>query len=169
MHMDEATIYSEVTRFLSNEARLLDSRNFKEWLGLLTPDFEYRMRTRVVKEKAAGTALLEDDIIHDDRSFLELRVKRLDTEYAWAEDPPSRTRHLVTNIIVEPEHDEENSVRVWSNVLLCVSKLHATNYEMITYERHDVMKKIEGRWMLTSREIVPDQVTLELDSISYFF
>ena len=34
----------------------------------------------------------------EDRYSLGKRVERLTTEHAWTEDPPSRTRHLVTNI-----------------------------------------------------------------------
>ena len=34
----------------------------------------------------------------EDRYALDKRVERLLTEHAWTEDPPSRTRHLVTNV-----------------------------------------------------------------------
>jgi phthalate 3,4-dioxygenase beta subunit len=36
-----------------------------------------------------------------------MRVKRLATDHAWAEDPPSRTRHFVTNVrTFRPRADE---------------------------------------------------------------
>jgi hypothetical protein len=34
-------------------------------------------------------------ILRDNKRYLEMRVTRLDTGMAWAEDPPSRTRHLI--------------------------------------------------------------------------
>ena len=34
----------------------------------------------------------------EDRYSLEKRVERLDGDHAWTEDPPSRTRHFVTNV-----------------------------------------------------------------------
>src|SRR6516162_1268728 len=37
-------------------------------------------------------------ILEEDRRYLEMRVARLDTGMAWAEDPPSRTRHLIGNL-----------------------------------------------------------------------
>ncbi len=33
--------------------------------------------------------------------LLERRVARLETGMAWAEEPPSRTTHMVSNVIVE--------------------------------------------------------------------
>ena len=36
--------------------------------------------------------------IFTDPEIYELRVKKLRTGFAWAEDPPSRTRHLVDNV-----------------------------------------------------------------------
>ena len=34
----------------------------------------------------------------DDRELLEMRVKKLEAGSAWSEDPPSRSRHFVTNV-----------------------------------------------------------------------
>src|SRR4029077_2422330 len=39
-------------------------------------------------------------ILEEDKRYLEMRVARLDTGMAWAEDPPSRTRHLIGNLEV---------------------------------------------------------------------
>ena len=37
-------------------------------------------------------------ILEEHRHYLEMRVARLDCGMAWAEDPPSRTRHLIGNL-----------------------------------------------------------------------
>ena len=34
------------------------------------------------------------------KSSLEWRIRRFDSGAAWSEDPPSRTRHFVTNVAV---------------------------------------------------------------------
>jgi 3-phenylpropionate/cinnamic acid dioxygenase small subunit len=55
-----------------------------------------------------------DDIFHFDenRASLGLRVRRLGTNVAWAEDPPSLTRRFVTNIRVAwGEREDELAVR----------------------------------------------------------
>ncbi len=41
-------------------------------------------------------------LFEDTKETLHPRVARLATGVAWAEVPPSRTRHLVTNVQVEP-------------------------------------------------------------------
>ena len=46
----------------------------------------------------------EDELatLDETKEALARRVARLATGMAWAEDPPSRTRHLIANIEVEP-------------------------------------------------------------------
>ena len=111
--MREETI-REVEQFLYREARLLDERRFHEWLELFTEDVRYWMagrRNRYPKSsKAIGMLdpdryVVEDStedvelaILDENKHTLSARVARLDTGMAWAEDPPSRTRHLLANI-----------------------------------------------------------------------
>ena len=108
----------EVEQFLFREARLLDARRFHEWLDLLTDDVRYWMPTRANRYPANSKAISildgsryeegdlsrEDElaILDEDKDSLTRRVNRLDSGMAWAEDPPSRTRHFVSNIEVEP-------------------------------------------------------------------
>ena len=92
----------EVEEFLFMEADLLDSRKYDEWLECLADEIHYWMpirRTTTAREvereftKPGGMAFFDDD-----KSVLALRVRRLAIGRAWAEDPPSRTRRLITNI-----------------------------------------------------------------------
>src|ERR1700741_4646287 len=108
----------EVEQFLYREARLLDERRFHEWLELLTDDIRYWMggRTNRYPRRSKAIAILdpdryvEDDLVKEDelaifdedKKTLRARVARLDTGMAWAEDPPSRTRHMISSIEVEP-------------------------------------------------------------------
>ena len=126
-------VLREVQRFLYREARLLDERRFHEWLELLTDDIRYWMgsRTNRYPKRSKAIAILEPDryvedditkedelaIFDEDRQTLGARVARLDTGMAWAEDPPSRTRHLITNIEVEPG-DAASEVKVYSNFMV---------------------------------------------------
>src|SRR5215217_1633507 len=116
--MRNEDLIREVEQFLYREARLLDSRRFHEWLELFTDDVRYWMAgrsNRYPKSSKAITILdpdryVEDDVGREDelalldesKETLAARVARLDTGMAWAEDPPSRTRHLVGNLVVEP-------------------------------------------------------------------
>ena len=53
----------------------------------------------------------------EDWPSLKARVARLEHEYAWAENPPSRTRRFVTNIMVTGK-TENGGVQVESNLML---------------------------------------------------
>ena len=46
-------------------------------------------------------------IFEEDKRYLEVRVARLDTGMAWAEDPPSRTRPLIGNLEATPLESAE--------------------------------------------------------------
>src|SRR5262245_40068762 len=61
-------------------------------------------------------------LFEETKETLHTRVARLATGLAWAEVPPSRTRHLVTNVQVEPS-DRESEVKVRSNFLLYRTQL----------------------------------------------
>jgi 3-phenylpropionate/cinnamic acid dioxygenase small subunit len=53
------------------------------------------------------TKLGEMAYFDDDRTVLEMRVKKLEAGSAWSEDPPSRSRHFVSNVrILEVDGDE---------------------------------------------------------------
>ena len=57
------------------------------------------MPVRVTTVRDAGYDWRADMAHFDeDRYAIEKRVQRLLTDHAWTEDPPSRTRHLVTNV-----------------------------------------------------------------------
>ena len=57
------------------------------------------MPVRVTTARGAGFDSLADmGHFDEDMYALRKRVQRLATEHAWTEDPPSRTRHFVTNV-----------------------------------------------------------------------
>jgi len=83
----------EITDWLYHEAELLDDGRYREWLDLLAEDLRYLVPLRVTREREAVSDVIVG-MAHqdDDWDAMEMRVLRLETEYAWAEDPPSRSR-----------------------------------------------------------------------------
>jgi 3-phenylpropionate/cinnamic acid dioxygenase small subunit len=173
----------EVEHFLYREARLLDERRFHEWLQLLTDDIHYWMgsRTNRYPKSSKAIAILdparydEDDrtkedelaILDEDKSTLKARVARLDTGMAWAEDPPSRTRHLITNI--EVEFGEVGAeLKVHSNFIVYRSRAE-TEQDFYVGARSDVLRRVEGAWKIASRKIIIDQNVLLAKNVSIFF
>lgn len=160
--------YWEVYSFLVQEAELLDERREREWLELFTDDAEYLMPVRVNRERGEGDGFSEEAFYFEEtRGSLELRVRRLETEYAWAEDPPSRTRHFVTNIRVA-QGEEEDEVAVRTNLLLYRSRGSEPHHDLLSAERKDVLRKEDGQWKLRRRVILLDHSVLETHNLSVF-
>ena len=173
----------EVEQFLYREARLLDERRFHEWLELFTDDVRYWMAgrsTRYPRSSKAITTLdpgrrqeadvaIEDElaILDETKVTLEGRVARLDTGMAWGEDPPSRTRHLITNIEVE-DGDSASELKVYSNFMVYRTRAE-TEQDFYVGARRDVLRRVDGAWKIAHRKLVLDQNVLLPKNVSVFF
>jgi ethylbenzene dioxygenase beta subunit len=169
-NVDEKTL-KEVVNFLISEAELLDQHRYKEWLELLTDDVQYLMPVRITREKEAGQYKkdISDSQYHfiDNKKSLLMRVMRYDSEYAWAENPPSRTKHFISNVKVE-KSDKENEVKVKCYVLFYRSRRDVAEPEILAYERYDTLRKIDGKWKLAKRLIIPENAVLPVINLSNF-
>ncbi len=176
-------IIREVEQFLYREARLLDERRFHEWLELLTDDVRYWMPVRSNRYPKASKAisildpdryaegeLAKDDelaILDETKETLARRIARLDTGMAWAEDPPSRTRHLIANVEVE-QGDSESVLKVYSNFIVYRNR-GETEQDFYVGGRQDVLRKVNGIRKIARRTIVLDQNVLLAKNVSIFF
>jgi 3-phenylpropionate/cinnamic acid dioxygenase small subunit len=95
------------------------------------------------------------------------RVMRLSGKSAWAEDPPSRTRRLVTNVRVE-RGDKPDEYKVRSYLLVTRSRFNFDEYDLISAERHDVLRQVDGVFKLARREILLDQAVLGTPNLAIF-
>lgn len=86
-----------VEDLLYKEAALLDEWRLDEWLELLTEDATYEIPPTDVPEGDSRNTLF---IIADDAVRIRSRVKQLMGKAAWAENPHSRTRRMITNVRV---------------------------------------------------------------------
>jgi p-cumate 2,3-dioxygenase beta subunit len=92
-------LQAAVAQFLYREADLLDEWRLEEWLQLFTDDATYfvPIPEEPDSDPTSSLALISDDTIR-----LRSRVQQLLGRAAWAENPHSRTRRLLTNIQVRP-------------------------------------------------------------------
>lgn len=161
-----------VEEFLFREAELLDERRLREWLGLLTDDVRYQVPVRTAREQGPEPGLtgIAADMFHLDEDYasLELRVERVETGFAWAEDPPSRLRHFVANVrtVEVPEREDELAVR--SNVLVWRSRWDRPEHDLLSGERRDVLRLVAGEWRLARRLVVLDSTTLPTLNLAFF-
>ena len=181
--MRNADILREVEQFLYREARMLDDRRFHEWLGLFTDDVRYWMAGRTNRYPKSSKAIsildpdryVEDDtgtedelaILDETKETLTGRIARLDTGMAWAEDPPSRTRHMISNIEVEPG-DNDGELRVYSNFIVYRSRAE-TEQDFYVGARRDVLRRVDGEWKIAHRKLILDQNVMLAKNVSIFF
>ena len=160
----------EVERFLYREARLLDRKEFDQWLELFTDDVHYFMplrRTRTKRElDQEFTQPGEMAWFDDNKMVLAGRVAKLATGTAWAEDPPSRTRHIITNVLVVEDRGDELDVE--SNFLLYRTRLKSEEYTWIG-SREDVLRRVDGALKIAKRTILLEQTVLLTANLSNFF
>jgi len=165
----EQALWLELMPFYTREAWLLDERRFKEWLDLFTDDVLYFMprRKNVPRREAHRelTPLGDLAIFEEDKRYLEMRVARLDTGMAWAEDPPSRTRHMIGNL--EAKLLENGEVEARTAFLVYRSHLE-TDHQLLSGYREDVLRKMDGSWKVAKRTIVLDANVLLDKNLSVF-
>ena len=162
-------LWLELMPFYIREAWLLDERRFTEWLALFTDDVLYFMprRKNVPRRESHRelTPLGDLAILEEDKRYLEMRVARLDTGMAWAEDPPSRTRHLVGNLEVAPLARGE----VQAKTAFLVYRSHLeTDHQLLSGCREDVLRRVKGGWRIARRTIVLDANVLLDKNLSVF-
>src|SRR3954454_25103131 len=112
----------EVEQLYYQEAELLDDGRYADWLDMLADDLDYWMPTRanrLRRQQSLSVAARGEAAFYDEtKDSLAWRIRRFDSGMAWAEDPPSRTRHLVTNVMVvhaaPAEHDGVGENDLWA-------------------------------------------------------
>jgi biphenyl 2,3-dioxygenase beta subunit len=160
----------EVHRFYTEEAALLDAHRFAEWVELFSDDTHYFMpirRTRLRRELAKEfTQSGEMAFFDETKQTLAGRAAKIATGTAWAEDPPSRTRHLVTNVRVTEDRGDELDVE--SNFLLYRTRLKSEETTWIG-SRLDTLRRHGGSFLITNRLIQLEQTVLLSQNLSNFF
>ena len=91
---------AQIEEMMIEEYWLLDDNRFEDWLALMTDDIHYWAPVRENLGRDEEDFYRPHLMMHfdDDRMTMGLRVARLRTGYAHAEEPPSRRRHFVSNV-----------------------------------------------------------------------
>ncbi|MCZ6830434.1 MAG: aromatic-ring-hydroxylating dioxygenase subunit beta [Gammaproteobacteria bacterium] len=169
-------------QFYYCEARLLDSRQFQQWLGLLSEDIQYIVPSRhnplVDNRKrgnedmlsvewelddadSMGCPLREENLIH-----LTVRVERAYKMNSWAENPPARTRRIVGNVELLQKNGERLSVI--SNFHLHYSRPGCNN-TLYSGQRRDTLIAQEDSYKIAHRVVVMDYSTIEAPTMGLLF
>jgi dibenzofuran dioxygenase beta subunit len=149
----------EAELFLYREAKMLDNNRFDEWLELFTEDARYWMPITESREvgQERGPVAGEWALIEEDKRFLLKRNERLRTGLAHSEQPRSRTRRFVTNIVAT--ENEDGTVGVESNLLVFQSR-RGTSEQFFVGCRQDRVVRVEDDWKIAERMILLDHRVL---------
>ena len=168
-------------RFYHFEARLLDNREYQQWLALISPEIHYTMPSRFNVQinnrergqesmlalenelegvESMGCPLREETYIH-----LMLRAERAYKMNSWSENPPARTRRIIGNI--ELMAQEGGRLSVISNFHLYYAR---PGSESVFYsgQRRDVLLQGEvekGGYVIRKRDIIMDYADIEVPTL----
>lgn len=160
----------QVEKFYNDEAALLDEHRYSEWIKLFADDIHYFMPLRRTMPRRQlhkeFTQPGEMAFFDDNMDMLSMRVRKLDTGTAWAEDPPSRTRHLITNVRVTEDNGTELTVH--SNFLLYRTRLK-DDLDQWVGRREDVLRRENEGLLVVKRFIYLDQTVLHSQNLSNLF
>ena len=93
--------YQDIQAFVFHEARLLDDRQWDEWLTCYHPKCEYWMPAWDDDDQLTNDPQKEISLIYyPNRNGLEDRVYRIKTERSGASMPETRTTHQWSNLEV---------------------------------------------------------------------
>jgi p-cumate 2,3-dioxygenase beta subunit len=148
-----AVTRQEIEDFLYHEAALLDEWHLQEWLELLTEDVIYQVPATDAPEGDPRSSLF---LIADDALRIRSRVKQLLGKSAWAENPRSRTRRLISNVRIRSV--EGDTISVTANFAVYRMRMEQLDTYVGRYEY--TLVRQEGKLKIRERRAVLDLESL---------
>lgn len=163
-----AEVHAAVTSFLAREAEAMDKRDYATWLTLVEDDFTYLVPVPRTPDNPFSPHYDTRSMLIDESKWsLESQwFRRLDREIyelSWAENPPVRFRHFVTDVRVRVSSNPA-VLDVRSNVML-VGTRQSDAPKFITGERIDAVNVVDGGFRLAHRWVVLDQVVIDFPQL----
>lgn len=156
----------EAEEFLYEETRLLDERLFEDWLKLWAEDGIYWLPIVEGSDPGAQTSIQYDDAI-----LRKIRVHHLLHERNFAQSPPSRTIHQVTNVQASPA-DKDNEAMV--RCTLAVHELRVGDHlqlglgdQRIFAAKVDYRLRYDGGWRIVLKKVVLINRHLPIINLSF--
>ena len=150
--------YIAIQRFLHTEAALLDARDYKSWLDLLTDDINYRITAQVARRTEDGAQ--DYAIVDDDLDNLRLRVAQIsDPKLTLAENPPSLARRYLSNFLISHGNVPDSFVSQ-CNLLFYRNRGSVPQGHIYSGERRDILRRVNGDLRIARRDVRLDQTTL---------
>ncbi len=140
---------AQIEDFLYAEAALLDEWRLQEWLELLTEDVTYSVPATDVPEGDAKSTLF---LIADDALRVRSRVRQLLGKSAWAENPRSRTRRLISNVRIR----ETNGDTIWVAANFVVYRMRMDQVDTYVGRYEYTLVQRDGQLKIHERKAILD-------------
>ncbi len=178
-------LQAEAEAFLVAEADCLDGRDFEAWLAMLTDDVKIWMP--IVRNAESGGPVAETTAENFDANWfdegietLRQRVKQLATGVHWAEQPPSRTTRMVSNVRLIDIISRDGAATAddpFGDIAALAVRCRFLTYrnrnedeqDFFIGKRNDTLCRADGGWRLARREVFLDQSVLLAKNLSIFF
>ncbi len=144
----------EAEQFHYREGRLLDERRFEEWNEMFTSDGLYW-----VPIEEGTDPRREPSIFYDNAELRTQRIYQLLNQPHYAQMPPSRTIHFISNVEVD-NGDEDNAV-IRCNLLVC--ELRPGDHQHLQlglgsqrefYGRCEYRLRHDEKWLIVLKKVV---------------
>lgn len=161
----------EIEQFYYREARLQNRGDHRQWLDDLVdkeihywlPVYEVRYR----QDNRGGPTIGDPAIYNDNWADLDFRIRRMETGMVWMEDPPTRIRHVITNIETY-QGATPGSYEVYSNVHVYRNRRQREESTM-SAGREDLLRRDgDGKLRLLRRKLDIDQRVVLDKNLNFF-
>jgi len=144
---------------LYREARLLDDRRYRDWLEM----FDERATYWIPCNGDGNDPAREVSLVFDDLPRLKDRVERLATGLAHAQNPPSKTKRLISN--VEIENSSEPIATVFSAFILY--ELRRSKERVFAGRYEHSLRQVGGQWKIASKKAVLVNNDEAIDNLTF--
>jgi ethylbenzene dioxygenase beta subunit len=152
----------QVQAFLLREARLLDNECWDDWLLTLSEAIHYWMpgiENRRREDKSGPYTLAHMAYFDDSLRDLKRRVARFKQPSAWAENPPTRNVHVISNI--EVFAGLEPGEFVAHSCFINVRSRGLSESAQLAGRREDVLRlEADGLKLLKRKILIPNAMLL---------
>jgi len=166
-------LQQEIEQFMYAEGMMLDNREFNDWYDLLADDIHYYLPIRYTTNRREANKEIskfdEAALFDEDKASMGLRVRRLGTGVAWAEEPASRTRHIVSNVSIK-NTDIDGEYEVECCFIVYRNRLEKQT-DIFVGARRDLIRRSDNTlgWVIAKRHMMLDQAMLLANNVSIFF
>ena len=134
----------QIEEFLYTEARLLDQRDYKQWVTLFADDATYWVPAGDEVDPNESVAL-----IYDNKKRLEERLIRMGSNRFWAQQPVTSTCRIVGNVMARDKSNGE--VEVQSRLIMTL--LRRDKKEMLSGVCDFRLRRVEDGYQIVNKTV----------------